>query len=101
MADPRQGVTMERYLRCPNCGHPLAAIDTMVVSADGLALSPAGEPPQPLLLRASEAARLLSISRTAMYGLIGTGQVRAIHVGRSMRIARAELDRFLAEQQHR
>ena len=96
-----QGVPIERYLRCPNCGHPLAAIDMPVAPAEGHVLAPAGEPPPPLLLRVSEAARLLSTSRSAMYGLIGTGQVRAIHVGRSMRIVRAELDRFLAEQQHR
>jgi excisionase family DNA binding protein len=101
MASPRQAVPNERYLRCPNCGHPLAAIDAPVALSGGHMLAPAGEPPPPLLLRVSEAARLLSISRTGMYGLIGTGQVRAIHVGRSVRISRGELDRFLAEQQHR
>jgi excisionase family DNA binding protein len=101
MADPGQGVTIKQYLRCPNCGYPLAALDRPNAPAGGHVLGSADEPPPPLLLRVSEAARLLSISRTGMYGLIGSGQVRAIHVGRSVRISRAELDRFLAEQQHR
>jgi len=51
-----------------------------------------------LLLRAEEVASLLNLGRTTIFGMIGRGELKAIHVGRSVRIARVEVDRWLKDQ---
>ena len=50
-----------------------------------------------LLLRVGDAAAILSVGRTTVYGLIASGQLRPVHVGRSMRISRTEIERFIRE----
>jgi excisionase family DNA binding protein len=47
-----------------------------------------------LLYRVEEAAQLLRLGRTTMYALIQDGTIRAVHIRRSCRITRAELERF-------
>jgi len=42
-----------------------------------------------------EVARVLHLSRTTVYTLINDGSIRPVHIGRSCRITRAELDRFV------
>jgi excisionase family DNA binding protein len=54
---------------------------------------------QPLLLTIPEAAVLLSIGRTTVYELIGSGAIATVHIGRSTRIPVAELRDFVARQQ--
>jgi excisionase family DNA binding protein len=49
-----------------------------------------------LLLTPIEAAEVLGISRTTLYGLMKDGTVRRIHIGRSARISYAELQRYVA-----
>ncbi len=62
------------------------------------------EDPQPLqpqfarnalLLTPEEAARLLRVGRTTIYALIKTGELRPVHIGRSCRLSRAELERYV------
>ena len=48
-----------------------------------------------LLLTPDEAATELSLSRSVVYDLIGTGAIRSIKVGRSRRILRASLESFV------
>jgi excisionase family DNA binding protein len=48
-----------------------------------------------LLLTPEEAARVLCVGRTTIYGLIKTGELRPVHIGRSCRLARAELERYV------
>lgn len=48
-----------------------------------------------LLLTPEEAARLLRIGRTTVYALMKTGDLRSVHIGRSCRLARAELERYV------
>src|SRR5262245_51650588 len=48
-----------------------------------------------LLLRVSEAAERLSISRSTLYLLLAQGQVRSINIGRAVRIPACELERFV------
>lgn len=50
---------------------------------------------EPLLLTAEEAARTLSVSRTTVYTLIRDGALRPVHIGRSCRLSRAELQRYV------
>lgn len=49
-----------------------------------------------LLLTAEEAARALHVGRTTLFGLIKNGELRAVHIGRSCRLTRAELLRYVA-----
>jgi len=50
---------------------------------------------EPLFLRITEAARLLSMSRSAAYQAIRAGQIPAIRVAGKWRIPRAALERLL------
>ena len=49
----------------------------------------------PLLLTPEEAATVLRIGRTTMYALMKAGDLRPVHIGRSCRISRAELERYV------
>jgi excisionase family DNA binding protein len=48
-----------------------------------------------MLFTTIEVARVLHLSRTTVYTLINDGSIRPVHIGRSCRITRAELDRFV------
>lgn len=50
---------------------------------------------RPLLVTSTEAARILSIGRTAVYQLIWSGELTPIHIGRSVRISVDELETFV------
>jgi excisionase family DNA binding protein len=50
------------------------------------------------LLRVEEAARVLQIGRTKVYELIGAGGLPVIRIGRSVRIPRRGLERWIAER---
>jgi excisionase family DNA binding protein len=52
------------------------------------------------LLTIDAAADFLAISRGAVYHLLDRGEVTSIHIGRSRRIALAELRRFVAKSGH-
>ena len=52
----------------------------------------------PLLLTVPEAARLLAIGRSAVYQLIWNGELTPVRIGRSVRFAVTELERFVAER---
>ncbi len=49
----------------------------------------------PLLLKPPEAARLLSVSRTTVYELAKSGQLKSIRVGRSVRIPESAIAEFI------
>jgi len=53
-----------------------------------------------LLLTAEEAARALHVGRTTLFALIKNGELRAVHIGRSCRLTRAELLRYVARLDH-
>jgi excisionase family DNA binding protein len=61
------------------------------------ALPPLQEPlaGDALLLTPEEAARLLRVGRTTIYALIKAKELRPVHIGRSCRLARAELERYV------
>lgn len=48
-----------------------------------------------LLLTAEEAARTLNVGRTTLYALIKDGELHSVHIGRSCRLTRAELQRYV------
>ena len=53
----------------------------------------------PLLLTPEEAATALRIGRTTMYALMKAGDLRPVHIGRSCRITRVELERYVMRLQ--
>jgi excisionase family DNA binding protein len=48
-----------------------------------------------LLLTPEEAARVLRVGRTTIYALMKAGDLLSVHIGRSCRISRAELERYV------
>ncbi len=54
---------------------------------------------RPILLRPAEAARLLGVSRSKLYGLLARGEVPGIvKIGASTRISRVVMERWIADQ---
>lgn len=51
----------------------------------------------PLLLTVTQAAAALGIGRSTMYTLMYRGDIRPVHIGRSVRIHPQDLERFVAE----
>ena len=47
------------------------------------------------LLKASEVARILNISRSLVYRLIHTGKIPSIRINQAVRIHHDDLDRFI------
>jgi excisionase family DNA binding protein len=54
-----------------------------------------GRAPTALLVSARDATRMLGVGRTTLYELINQGRLRPVHIGRSLRIPVAELERFV------
>lgn len=52
---------------------------------------------EPLLLPLAEAMRLLGISRTTLYALMRTGDLPYVKVRSDRRIARADIDLYVAK----
>lgn len=50
-----------------------------------------------LVLRINDAARALSLGRTSIYKLMGSGKLRSITIAGRVLIPRAEIDRLIAE----
>lgn len=48
-----------------------------------------------LLLTPEEAARVLRVGRTTVYALLKAGDLHPVHIGRSCRLSRAELERYV------
>jgi excisionase family DNA binding protein len=51
-------------------------------------------------LKVPEVAEVLRIARSRAYELVAEGQIPAVKIGRSVRVPRNELDRWLADQRY-
>ncbi len=49
-----------------------------------------------LLFTAEQAAQRLQVGRTTLYALIKEGELHAVHIGRSCRLSRTQLVRYVA-----
>lgn len=56
---------------------------------------PAGSP-KPLTATVKQAGALLNVSRRTIYRLIGMGHLKAIHLGRAVRIPVASIEALIA-----
>jgi excisionase family DNA binding protein len=54
-----------------------------------------------LLLTPEEAARVLRVGRTTVYALLKAGDLHPVHIGRSCRLSRAELERYVNQLEAR
>jgi excisionase family DNA binding protein len=54
-----------------------------------------GAVPMKLLLTISEATHVLAISRSKLYGLLNSGHLPSVHIGRSRRIRMTDLEDFV------
>lgn len=52
-----------------------------------------------LLLTPEEVAGVLRVGRTTVYALMKSGELRAVHIGRSCRISQAEVERYVRRLQ--
>lgn len=83
--------------------HSLQEVDRAIATIQADALTTNTEPNlaaagSKLLLTVTEAAGLLSVSRTNLYKLVQRGDIRSIQLGRSRRIPTSELARFVEEE---
>ncbi len=65
------------------------------------AIQPKETAERPLLYSATQAARLMALSRATIYRMISAGELATVHAGmksKAMRITRASIDRWLAER---
>ena len=67
----------------------------MPVAADEQVINLTLETDEKLLLTVVEAAHRLGIGRTLMYELLGSGQIRSVHVGRLHKVPVDALARFV------
>jgi excisionase family DNA binding protein len=51
-----------------------------------------------VLLRVDEAAQLLSLGRSTLYAMAASGTIPTVRVGRSLRIPREELNRWIEQR---
>jgi excisionase family DNA binding protein len=49
-------------------------------------------------LKVPEVAEMLRIARNTVYQLVGEGEIPSVRIGRSLRVSRKELERWLEEQ---
>ena len=54
------------------------------------------DPLAPLLLRPAEVALALGIGRATAYQLIATGELPSVRIGRSVRVPRQALEKWIA-----
>lgn len=51
-------------------------------------------------LKVPEVAEVLRIARSRAYDLVADGEIPAVKIGRSVRVSRKELDRWLENQRY-
>ena len=51
-------------------------------------------------LKVPEVAEVLRIARSRAYELVSEGEIPSVRIGRSVRVSRKELDRWLEGQRH-
>jgi excisionase family DNA binding protein len=51
-------------------------------------------------LKVTEVAEYLQIGRTRAYELVSSGEIPSVRIGRSVRVSRRELERWLEKQRY-
>ncbi len=58
-------------------------------------------PVEPICVKVNDAARMIGVGRTKLYGLIASGEIEAIKLGKSTRITTASLHELIMRQRGR
>ena len=53
-----------------------------------------------LLLKPTEVAEILRIGRSLVYGMLATGELPSIRVGRCIRVPKASLEKWISNQEN-
>ena len=53
-----------------------------------------------LLLKPTEVAEILRIGRSLVYGMLATGELPSIRVGRCIRVPKASLEKWISDQEN-
>jgi excisionase family DNA binding protein len=53
---------------------------------------------EPVLLKAGDVAKLLGLGRSKVFAMLAVGELPVIRIGRSVRVPRAALEDWIAEQ---
>ena len=53
---------------------------------------------EPLLLKATEAGKLLGLGRSKVFAMVAAGELPSVRIGRSVRIPREALERWVRGQ---
>jgi excisionase family DNA binding protein len=53
---------------------------------------------EPLLLRAGDVAKLLGLGRSKVFAMLAAGELPVVRIGRSVRVPRAALERWIDER---
>jgi excisionase family DNA binding protein len=53
---------------------------------------------EPLLLKATDAGKLLGLGRSKVFAMVAAGELPVIRIGRSVRIPRQALERWIRDQ---
>ena len=53
---------------------------------------------EPLLLKAGDVGKLLGLGRSKVFAMLAAGELPVIRIGRSVRVPRAALERWVAER---
>ena len=69
----------------------------MEVPAETIPWVGSGAPKRAVLLTILEVAATLRISRSSVYRLFDSGQLRWVQIGSTRRVSSAEIDRFIAD----
>ena len=91
----RNGPGRERQLKAAGSGRSIHAYGGSALPGYNASTD---QPGAKLLYRAEEAADLLSISRTAVFNLIRSGDLPGIKIGGRRRIPRASIDDYIERQ---
>ena len=51
-------------------------------------------------LKVPEVAEMLQIARSRAYELVGNGEIPSVRIGRSLRVSRKDLERWLEGRRH-
>jgi len=94
-ADQRSGPSIAK----PEGGGERLIIDSPNPTVARLGLVPPSDRGvQPLLVTVRDAAQMLCVGRSTLYEMMWSGDVTAIHIGRSVRLAVSELEEFVASR---
>ena len=86
--------------RCPACRYALVVADTSGWPGVPEMPARAGEASgEPLLLTLDTAATALGTSRSTLYRLIRTGQIKVVRPGREVRVSRRALERYVSDHE--